>query len=179
VLVVSSYPPRSPSSASRFKTRKRRAQQARAVARIARRAAKNVPSRPVSDWRDLESRLLSGAGSKGAKLSPAECRMLSEIMRGLRKRPRGRPRDPVAEVRAKHIAALSILFELDGEPIKVIVEEAAALYGVGRSTVYDARRQWGAQFSGLLTRANCKVRELVFLNIMRNAIDYWLLREFE
>jgi hypothetical protein len=149
-----------------IETKKRRAREARAMARIARRAA-------------LESRLLKGSASKGAKLSPAECRMLSESMRGLRKRPRGRPPDPVAEVRAKHIAALSILFELDGEPIKAAVEEAGTLYGIGRSAVYAARSQWGALFSGPLTRTSKRVRDLVFQHLMRNWIDYQLLRESE
>jgi hypothetical protein len=120
---------------------------------------------------------LTGTASKGAKLSPVECRMLGEIIRDLRKRPRGRPCDPVAEVRAKHIAVLSILFELDGEPVKEAVEEAGTLYGIGRSAVYAARGQWGALFSSRLTCASGKVLDAVFQHVMRNWIDYRLLRE--
>jgi hypothetical protein len=150
--------------------RKRRARQDRASARIARRATQAVPPRPANHWGELETRLAKGAAFKGTKLSPAECRMLGEIMRGLSKRPRGRPCDPVVEARARRVAALTTLFELDGEQIKAAVEEAAALFGVGRSIVYDARKQFGALFSGLLLRATPKVRDVVFQRIMMDAV---------
>jgi hypothetical protein len=157
--------------------KKRTTRQTRALARIANRAAKTAPARRASAWRELEAHLLKGATSDGAKLSPAECQTLGEIMRGIRKRPRGRPRDLVAEVRAKHIAALTILFEFEGHSVKAIVEKAAEIYGVGRSVVWEARRQWGPFFSDRLGRASPKVRELIFQHIMRNTIDYWILRQ--
>jgi hypothetical protein len=148
---------------------------ARAFSRLAHAATRSAPSR-AGFWREIEARLAKGAASEGVKLSPAECRALREIVGAIPKRPRGRPREQLANARARHIAALTTLLELAGCPSKVAVAEAMREYGVGRTTVTAARRRWRPFFFSRLRDAKSEVRDAIFRHIQCNRKDYWIIR---
>src|SRR5208337_3079589 len=62
---------------------------------------------------------------------------------------RGRPPDPEVEFKSKRIAAYTMLLELEGMLTKAAVIDGTQVYGVKRSTVFAARKQWCPQLRKL------------------------------
>jgi hypothetical protein len=62
---------------------------------------------------------------------------------------RGRPPDPEVEFKSKRIAAYTMLLQLEDELVKAAVDDSMKIYGVKRSTVFAARKQWCPQLRKL------------------------------
>jgi hypothetical protein len=76
----------------------------------------------------------------GAMLTPAECTLLLDQISNKSKKkktPRGRPRADALE-----IAIYCTFREKEGMPTKEAVAETIRRYGVSRSIVYEARREF-------------------------------------
>jgi hypothetical protein len=95
------------------------------------------------DWSILECLLFHGwSRPRGISLTQAECRILFEILKGTRTRPRGRRANPTeTENRANHLAAYSLLLELDGISTKAAVIDTMQAFDAKRSAVFAARKQ--------------------------------------
>jgi hypothetical protein len=87
-------------------------------------------------WAFLERLLQAGADRGGPYLSPAEHKLLLQVVRGERKPITKRP------ARRDHdIADYLELLDADGWPPEAAVAQAKTVYGVARETVYAAKRK--------------------------------------
>ena len=86
------------------------------------------------DWKLLDKLYFGGF------LQNDKCRGMSR---------RGRPSDPEVAFRNKRIAAFTMLLELEVGSTEAAVADAMQVYGVMRSTVFAARKQWGPQLHKL------------------------------
>jgi hypothetical protein len=92
-------------------------------------------------YEHLLSRILDDAKSQGLLL-PAEAWALLELFRDGKPAPQGRP--PASEedrAKTNYVAAYSYLREAAGDPTEAAISAAAALYGVQRTKVFEARQQ--------------------------------------
>jgi hypothetical protein len=97
----------------------------------------------ASDWAALQKKLWRGIDRHDIKLTRDECKILLQLVQQeQRKGRRGPTPDPELPLRAEAIAALRALYELDGMPPKAAVDEVMQRYGVARSQVFDACRQY-------------------------------------
>jgi hypothetical protein len=116
----------------------------------------------VSDWEDwdaleeklweegvdcLEEKLFGGIlDCLDFKLTRDECKILLKLLKGERirrmRRRGGSLPDPELPLRAEAIANLKALYQQDGMIPKAAVAEVMQRYGVSRSQVYDACRQY-------------------------------------
>lgn len=98
----------------------------------------------ASDWDALEEKLWRGIDRHEFKLTRDECKFLLQLLKGERmRRRRGGPLpDPDLPLRAEAIATLKALYEQDGMIPKAAVAEVMQRYGVARSQVFDACRQY-------------------------------------
>ena len=76
---------------------------------------------------------------QGIRLTNRECRILLDILEGKRKLPR---RANNKANSALIIAHYSFLLELDGMPTEAAIKSTEALYGVKRSSIFSARKQY-------------------------------------
>jgi hypothetical protein len=95
----------------------------------------------------LEEKLFGGIlDCHEFKLTRDECKILLKLLKGeriRRMRRRGGPLpDPELPLRAEAIANLKALYEQDGMIPKAAVAEISRRYGVSRSQVFDACRQY-------------------------------------
>jgi hypothetical protein len=93
-------------------------------------------------WAFFERFLQAGAHGGGARLSPAECKLLLQIIRGERKVPTPyRRHKSAAALRESAMADYLELREADGGSPEAAVRKVQKVYGVARETVYAAKRK--------------------------------------
>ena len=94
------------------------------------------------DLEDLISLLNYGRWRErpqGVRLTNHEARILLEILEGKRKLPR---RASEKNMRAMAAAHYSFLLELDDTPTEAAIKSTEALYGLKRSSIFAARKQY-------------------------------------
>ncbi len=107
-------------------------------------------------WDALEMILRLGADGRGVVLSPEECKILLQIVRGERSwpsRPPGRPQTVETlevKLREKRIAYHTRLLELDGDPTESAVAAAIEFFETSRKHVFECRRRWPGIMDGTL-----------------------------
>jgi hypothetical protein len=87
-------------------------------------------------WAFLELRLRAGAASGG--MSPWECKLLARLLSDNRKRSQ---RNRKAARRSVDIAAFVAWLEENDWPPEAATAKAQERYGVGRATVYAAKKR--------------------------------------
>jgi hypothetical protein len=102
----------------------------------------------------LEEKLFGGIlDCLDFKLTRDECKILLKLLKGERirrmRRRGGSLPDPELPLRAEAIANLKALYQQDGMIPKAAVAEVMQRYGVSRSQVYDACRQYPTNLKGM------------------------------
>jgi hypothetical protein len=109
-------------------------------------------------------------GGGGVKLTQAECRILHEIVQGVRaQREVGRP-GKSSDSENYDLASYCVLLELDGMAHKPAVADTVRVFGRARSTVYTAYKRYGPRirkrFEALTPAQRQELRELQEANAL-------------
>ncbi len=127
-------------------------------------------------WKFLRYFLMTGACTDGVRLSPAECRLLLQILSGEREPPRERQRDKKLIQRDDNIANYLELLEADEWPDDAAVRKAHDVYGLTESMIWEVkrkRRELGLPIEPRGRNMTAEVRRKMIQFYEREAKERW------